>query len=678
MPYVASLDGLRALAVFAVIFYHMGLSWMPGGLLGVTIFFVLSGYLITNLLLIEWDNTHTINLPQFWLRRIRRLFPAIVLVVLVIGILCIIFNHALFTKLREDMWAALCWIMNWWYILRDVSYFEALGAPSPLTHFWSLAIEEQFYVVWPVILLLAHRLGIKREWMRNATIVFAVLSVLEMAFMYSPDTDPSRVYYGTDTRAFSLLIGATLAYIWPAQRLREDSEVPFPMLPGRAGEIQKSFDSRFILEVLGIASMLGLIVMMVFCDGTSAFMYRGGLFFASLLTAIVIAAMVHPASALSRIMSAAPLVWIGIRSYGIYLWHYPILLLMSPYSTPSAAPWWLLIIELAIILALAALSYAFVEDPIRHKAIGNLIGTFRSGEDYLQAWVRRNIVPVAASAIALLIFIVGYFAVPYTSAIEGGDLLKDENAQVGGAELNLAETDNSEEATEQTSTEPATDENGMLLYDSSKLSVLWIGDSVSVRSLPYFEEAFPRGTIDARVNRWWTEGIEVYKTYSDQGIVGNTVVLALGTNGPITDEMVDEMMALIGTNRHVVLINNAMPDEWMYSNNIILQNAAARYSNISILDWASYSSSGIYFDGDGTHLTEEGAEVYVQLVADVINANGWLPAEASEPLPDTDSESEDSASAEIGNDDDSSETTEDTSSTDSNEDDNTEDSGELQ
>lgn len=257
-------------------------------------------------------------------------------------------------------------------------------------------------------------------------------------------------------------------------------------------------------------------------------------------------------------------------------------------------------------------------------------------------------------------------------------MLKDENAQVGGAELNLAETDNSEEATEQTSTEPATDENGMLLYDSSKLSVLWIGDSVSVRSLPYFEEAFPRGTIDARVNRWWTEGIEVYKTYSDQGIVGNTVVLALGTNGPITDEMVDEMMALIGTNRHVVLINNAMPDEWMYSNNIILQNAAARYSNISILDWASYSSSGIYFDGDGTHLTEEGAEVYVQLVADVINANGWLPAEASEPLPDTDSESEDSASAEIGNDDDSSETTEDTSSTDSNEDDNTEDSGELQ
>lgn len=213
LPYIPALDGLRALAVFAVIFYHMGLVWAPGGLLGVTIFFVISGYLITSLLLIEWDNNGSINLPQFWLRRIRRLFPAIVLVVLVVGILCIIFNHALFTKLREDMWAALCWVTNWWYILRDVSYFEALGAPSPLTHFWSLAIEEQFYLVWPVILLLAHKFGAKRSWMRNATLILMALSVLEMAFMYSPEADPSRVYYGTDTRAFSLLIGAALAFV---------------------------------------------------------------------------------------------------------------------------------------------------------------------------------------------------------------------------------------------------------------------------------------------------------------------------------------------------------------------------------------------------------------------------------------------------------------------------------
>lgn len=222
LPYIPGLDGLRAFAVFAVIFYHMGLFWSPGGLLGVTIFFVLSGYLITSLLLIEWDNTGTINLPQFWLRRVRRLFPAIALVILVIGILCIIFNHALFTKLREDMWAALCWVTNWYYILRDVSYFEALGAPSPLTHFWSLAIEEQFYLIWPVLMLLAHALGIKRSHMRNTTLVLCLASALAMVIMYDPLTDPSRIYYGTDTRAFSLLMGAALAFVWPAIDIAQD------------------------------------------------------------------------------------------------------------------------------------------------------------------------------------------------------------------------------------------------------------------------------------------------------------------------------------------------------------------------------------------------------------------------------------------------------------------------
>ena len=218
--YIPALDGLRAFAVLAVIAYHLGMQWAPGGLLGVTVFFVLSGYLITSLLLIEWDNTETINLPQFWLRRVRRLMPAIVLIIVCTAALCALFDHSLLTKLRDDMWAALLWVTNWWYIFQDASYFDALGAPSPLTHFWSLAIEEQFYLVWPVVLLVAHKTGVKRTTMRNATLIVALLSRWRWRCCTNPAGRPEAACTtGTDTRAFSLLIGRMVAFVWPSHML---------------------------------------------------------------------------------------------------------------------------------------------------------------------------------------------------------------------------------------------------------------------------------------------------------------------------------------------------------------------------------------------------------------------------------------------------------------------------
>ena len=262
--YIPALDGLRAFAVLAVIAYHLGMQWAPGGLLGVTVFFVLSGYLITSLLLIEWDNTETINLPQFWLRRVRRLMPAIVLIIVCTAALCALFDHSLLTKLRDDMWAALLWVTNWWYIFQDASYFDALGAPSPLTHFWSLAIEEQFYLVWPVVLLVAHKTGVKRTTMRNATLIVALLSALEMALLYNPLDDPSRVYYGTDTRAFSLLIGAWLAFVWPSHML------------GAQKSVHLTKQVRNVLDGVGIVALVALLGLIVFVDGFSPFLYRGG------------------------------------------------------------------------------------------------------------------------------------------------------------------------------------------------------------------------------------------------------------------------------------------------------------------------------------------------------------------------------------------------------------------
>lgn len=583
--YIPALDGLRALAVLGVIAYHMGMAWPPGGLLGVTVFFVLSGYLITSLLLIEWDNTGTINLPQFWLRRIKRLFPAIAFVIICVAALTTIFDHSLLTKLREDMWAALCWVTNWWYILRDVSYFDALGAPSPVTHFWSLAIEEQFYVVWPVVLILAHKFGVKRSHMRNATLVLVLASALEMALLFNPDADPSRVYYGTDTRAFSLLIGAWLAFVWPSNQL------------GANNEVQLDRNVRIALDAVGGIALIGLIAMMGCIEGTSAIMYRGGILLASIITMVIIAVIVHPSSILGKVFSAKPLVWIGLRSYGIYLWHYPLLLLMNPRSNIAGTPWWMYLVELAVMFACAAFSYKFVEDPIRHGSIGTFVSRVRSGEVYLADWLRDHAIPTAAAAAVTLVCVGGLIFVPNTSALEGGDLLKDESAHVAGV--------------------PAA--NDAATAEKAKLDVLMIGDSVSVRAIPNFTETFPYGAIDAAVNRQLTVGEDVYRSYAEQGIVGDIVVFALGTNGQVTDEQLDDLLGEVGTDKHVFFVNTRSPQTWMAETNAALERAADRYDNVQVIDWYSASAPhGDWFDGDGTHLSQDGAQAYIDLVHDAI------------------------------------------------------------
>lgn len=583
--YIPALDGLRALAVLGVIAYHMGMAWAPGGLLGVTVFFVLSGYLITSLLLIEWDNTGTINLPQFWLRRIKRLFPAIAFVIICVAALTTIFDHSLLTKLREDMWAALCWVTNWWYILRDVSYFDALGAPSPVTHFWSLAIEEQFYVVWPVVLILAHKFGVKRSHMRNATLVLVLASALEMALLFNPDADPSRVYYGTDTRAFSLLIGAWLAFVWPSNQL------------GANNEVQLDRNVRIALDAVGGIALIGLIAMMGCIEGTSAIMYRGGILLASIITMVIIAVIVHPSSILGKVFSAKPLVWIGLRSYGIYLWHYPLLLLMNPRSNIAGTPWWMYLVELAVMFACAAFSYKFVEDPIRHGSIGTFVSRVRSGEVYLADWLRDHAIPTVAAAAVTLVCVGGLIFVPNTSALEGGDLLKDESAHVAGV--------------------PAA--NDAATAEKAKLDVLMIGDSVSVRAIPNFTETFPYGAIDAAVNRQLTVGEDVYRSYAEQGIVGDIVVFALGTNGQVTDEQLDDLLGEVGTDKHVFFVNTRSPQTWMAETNAALERAADRYDNVQVIDWYSASAPhGDWFDGDGTHLSQDGAQTYIDLVHDAI------------------------------------------------------------
>lgn len=363
--YIPALDGLRTLAVVAVVLYHLNLTWAQGGLLGVTIFFVLSGYLITRLLLNEVAKTGRIDLKSFWIRRIRRLVPAVVTVVFVTCALCTIFNHVMLTKMRPDILPSLLFFNNWWQIAQNVSYFNALGDPSPLTHFWSLAIEEQFYLIWPPLLFAMVSMHVSKPNTRRVVLGLAAVSALAMMVLYNPAADPSRVYYGTDTRVFSLLLGAWMAFIpdrdlapvrlahrlglnrlagaakhgknaegKPDKKVDESAETA----PAQPSALVRFWSSPASIDVLGVVGLAGLAAMVALTNGYTAFQYRGGTLLCSILTLMVIAACVQPQGMVARALSAEPLVWVGKRSYSIYLWHYPLLLLMNPVANISDTP----------------------------------------------------------------------------------------------------------------------------------------------------------------------------------------------------------------------------------------------------------------------------------------------------------------------------------------------------
>ncbi len=353
--YIAGLDGLRAFAVLAVVLYHLNIGWAGGGLLGVGVFFTLSGYLITDLLLEHWGKSGSMGLADFWVRRARRLLPALILMLAVVVTWVAIWHRTQLPGLRGNVVAASLYLSNWWLIFQHVSYFARFGPPSPLGHLWSLAVEEQFYLVWPWLLwlglLVVRRAGRHRPWRSRlavATLVLAGASALTMALLYRPGFDPSRVYDGTDTRAFGLLIGAALAMVWPSRRRRKDTT------PG----------VRRALDWAGVGGLVVICVLIWRTTQYSPFPYQGGMVLLSVATALVVMAVVYPGSMLGRVLGMRPMRWLGVRSYGVYLWHYPVIVLTTRVVTarfdlPRAT------LQVVATLVIAAMSWRFVEEPIR-------------------------------------------------------------------------------------------------------------------------------------------------------------------------------------------------------------------------------------------------------------------------------------------------------------------------
>ncbi len=417
LPYLPGLDGLRAISVIAVLLYHADLPWIPGGFLGVEVFFVISGYLITTLLLTEWEATGRIHPGRFWLRRARRLLPALFAMLIATSAYAVLWLPDELARLRGDLAAAFTYVTNWYLILRRESYFEAAGRPSLLKHLWSLAVEEQFYILWPLLLGLVLRFGRRRGafW---ATLGLGFLSAAAMMALYVPGSDPSRPYYGTDARAAGLLFGAAYAFAWRPWLA--------PQGIGRR--------TRWLADILGIAALVAIVGLFRLVEESGAFLYRGGFPLLDGLTLALIGAAAVPTCVLARCLGYAPLRWLGLRSYAIYLWHWPVYLVTRSWVDVALDGWALLALRSLVTLALAEISYRWVEQPIRKGELGRRWAALR-GRQWRRALrpLSWTTLPVSVAAAILAAIGLTSFRLSPTAGLDAARLLAAPRSALGAA-----------------------------------------------------------------------------------------------------------------------------------------------------------------------------------------------------------------------------------------------------
>ena len=574
IQYIPAIDGLRAIAVMAVLFYHLGFSWIPGGFLGVDLFFVISGYVITRLLLDSIERSGGLDLRAFYLARIRRLLPALAFMLVTTAIAVGIWAPDTIKRFLIDTPFALTGSMNWWLVGRHLDYFEAIGRPPLLQHTWSLAVEAQFYLLWPLILLLILRFFGKKRISIAALVIACFSGIALMLVSFSLDASSSskvsHIYFGTDTHSIGLFLGAALAVNWIPQNFKP--------------EVSKK--AQDFIDGIGVFGFLGILATFIFIEESNPALYRIAFPLAGIFGAAIITSIVHPASRFAPLLQNRVLLWIGERSYAIYLWHWVIFQVTRPQVDLAGASWAMYSLRILIVFALADISLRFIELPVRRGVLSYWI----KGLKYRTPAEKKRQKVRAIAALLILtatISIISFRAVSIGNSQQAALVEEIETANIVTAKTNDG---------------------------------IWLtGDSVILGIKSVLANAHPVSLVNARVGRQADELLTEIVRDLPNAPTG-PVVLNLGNNNALSEDQVVAILDALKGQSKVVLVNTAVPRPWRDGNNELISRVSARYSNVRVVDWASLSDGHPeYFAPDGVHLVPSGVAVYVAEISKYID-----------------------------------------------------------
>lgn len=570
IQYIPAIDGLRALAVIAVMFYHLGFSWIPGGFLGVDLFFVISGYVITRMLLDSIAQSGGLDLRGFYLARLRRLLPALLFMLTTTIIAVGIWAPDTIKRLLVDTPFALTGTINWWLVANEQDYFESIGRPPLLQHTWSLAVEAQFYLVWPLILYFILKKFGKKHIPVAALFIAAASGIALLLVSFSIDaanaSKVSHVYFGTDTHSIGLFLGAALAVSWIPQNFR----------------VELSRKGQNFIDGIGVFGFIGILATFLLIDASNPAMYKIAFPLAGIFGAAIIASIVHPASRFAPVLQNQVLLWIGERSYAIYLWHWVIFQVTRPTVDLAGQAWALYSLRILIVFALADISLRYVELPIRRGVIQYWI----KGRKYRTKKERNRQTSLLSTTTVIVVIIAAVISVRAISIANDDRVALEKSLTVD------------------TSTVVPTEKDG-----------LWVtGDSVILGIRSVLEENQPISLVNARIGRQAPELLEVLIQDQPQAL-DSPVIFNLGNNNALSREQVEQIFEAVKGQPQIIVVNTAVPRPWRDGNNQIINEVAAKYPQADVIDWSAISNGRPeYFAPDGVHLVPAGVNAYVSAI----------------------------------------------------------------
>ena len=604
--YVTGIDGVRTLAVLGVIIYHLLPTTLPGGYLGVPLFLLISGYFVTLQLVRQMDQTGGIQLTKFYLKRLRRLYPVLIVMLTVTTAYITLFARDLLHNIKSTIATNLLWVYNWWEIGHGQSYFDRFNGESPFTHLWTLGVEAQFYFLWPLILFMLFLILRKRSKIKWTVFILAVASAVEMALLFDPQ-NINRVYYGTDTRAFSLLLGSWLALCWPIDRLN----------------VSLTTHAARILDGVGIGALLITLLGFFTLPGQSSWTYRGGMFFYSLIGMILIATVVHPGSHMNRWLTNPFFTWIGQRSYGIYVYQLPVMVFYERVVEIGRHPVINALVECLLILAISEFSYRLVEQPLAHYQWRYLPASIRHWIDFkMHDW--HQWLKVGPVVIICFIALCGLM-LPSKPAKKSAVQTRIEKSRQATAAKNkqIAKGKAAKVNVNSKSLQKKYGLTSNQLKAASELKVTAIGDSVMADASQDIQEIMPHAYVDAEVGRQGSATPAVIKDLKAKGQLQKNVILNLGTNGAMDSQTINDILTAIGKDHQVYWITPHVPTrDWEQTVCDQIKQAAKQNANVHVIDWNQAANGHAeWFAQDKVHMNEQGNAYFTRLIVKTILKN---------------------------------------------------------